>query len=138
MIEIYTDGACKGNPGPGGWGALVDGREICGGENHTTNNQMELKAAIEGLRATDAGAVVRLSVDSQYVKNGITSWIKGWKRNGWKTRAGQPVKNRDLWVQLDHECSLRKVHWVWVKGHDGNDGNEIADRLAKTGMETRR
>jgi len=134
MIKIHTDGACSGNPGKGGWGALVDDREICGGEKHTTNNRMELRAAIEGLRATDHGALITMYVDSQYVRNGITSWIKGWKKNGWKTRGGSPVKNQDLWCQLDQEVSVRKVKWVWVKGHNGHPGNEVADRLARVGM----
>lgn len=138
MIDIYTDGACTGNPGPGGWGVLIikDGREIelNGGAGATTNNQMELMAAIEGLRATADEPAVTIYTDSQYVKNGITSWITGWKRNGWKTAAKKPVKNRDLWEALDAAVTGRDVAWRWVRGHDGDPGNERADALARAGI----
>ncbi|WP_031555503.1 ribonuclease HI [Parvularcula oceani] len=138
MIEIYTDGACSGNPGPGGWGVLIlqDGGEkrLCGGEGATTNNRMELQAAIEALAAFPEGTPLTLHTDSQYVKNGVTTWIHGWKRNGWKTAARKPVKNRDLWQALDGLCSARAVSWKWVKGHAGHPGNEEADRLAREGM----
>jgi ribonuclease HI len=136
MIEIFTDGACTGNPGPGGWGVLIleDGkrRELSGGESATTNNRMELMAAIEALRAT-AGPV-RLHTDSQYVKNGITAWIKSWKKNGWRTADKKPVKNQDLWQALDGECAERQVDWRWVRGHSGHAGNERADELARQGI----
>ena len=140
MIDIYTDGACSGNPGPGGWGVLIvtqgeeTPRELSGGDGETTNNRMELIAAIEGLNATrDAGAV-RLYTDSQYVKNGITSWIAGWKRNGWKTANKKPVKNQDLWRALDEAVAGREVEWRWVKGHAGHEGNERADALARAAV----
>jgi ribonuclease HI len=140
MIEIFTDGACTGNPGPGGWGALIiddcERREICGGENATTNNRMELMAAIEALRAT-GDAPVRLHTDSQYVKNGITSWINNWKRNGWRTSDRKPVKNKDLWQALDAEVAGRDIDWRWVKGHNGHEGNERADELARAGIPVR-
>lgn len=133
-VRLYTDGACLGNPGPGGWGVLVEGdgasRELSGGEAHTTNNRMEIRAAIEGLRAMDDGAVVTVVTDSTYVKNGITSWIRGWKRKGWRTSSGSDVKNRDLWEALDGEVARREVRWEWVKGHAGHPGNEAADALA--------
>lgn len=136
MIEIYTDGACAGNPGPGGWGALIldEGAEraLCGGEAATTNNRMEMMAAIEALRAT-AGAV-RLHTDSQYLKNGITQWIVGWKRKGWRTADGKPVKNRDLWEILEAQTKGRKIEWIWVRGHAGDAGNERADALAREGL----
>ena len=134
--EIFTDGACSGNPGPGGWGVLIldesGERELSGGERETTNNRMELIAAIEGLRATE-GAVT-LYTDSQYVKNGITQWIAGWKRNGWKTANRKPVKNQDLWIALDGAAEGRDVDWRWVKGHAGHHGNERADALARAGV----
>ena len=137
--EIFTDGACSGNPGPGGWGVLINGpdgaRDLSGGAPSTTNNQMELMAAIEALRAVPDGAEIRLVTDSVYVKDGITSWIKNWKRRGWKTATGKPVKNIDLWKALDAACARHKVEWVWVKGHAGNPGNEHADALARRGME---
>ena len=137
--EIFTDGACSGNPGPGGWGVLINGpdgaRDLSGGAPSTTNNQMELMAAIEALRAVPDGAEIRLVTDSVYVKEGITSWIKNWKRRGWKTAAGKPVKNSDLWKTLDAACARHTVEWVWVKGHAGNAGNEHADALARRGME---
>lgn len=136
MIEVFTDGACAGNPGPGGWGVLVvDGEartEFYGGDSATTNNRMELTAAIEALRAT-SGAI-RLYTDSQYVKNGITDWIRNWKRNGWRTADKKPVKNQDLWVALDEAISAREVEWRWVKGHNGHPENERADALARAGL----
>ncbi len=138
MLEIYTDGACSGNPGPGGWGVFIieDGetRELCGGEAETTNNRMEMTAAIEALRATRGADAVRLHTDSQYLKNGITQWMAGWKRNGWKTASRQPVKNQDLWRALDEQCAGRVIDWRWVKGHAGDFGNERADELARAGM----
>ena len=138
MIEVYTDGACSGNPGPGGWGVLIEGdgaaRRLCGGERATTNNRMELQAAIEALSAFPEGAALRVHTDSQYVKNGVTSWVHGWKRNGWKTAARKPVKNQDLWQTLDALAEARAVEWAWVKGHAGHPGNEEADRLANEGM----
>lgn len=138
MIKIYTDGACSGNPGPGGWGALIiDGdneTELCGGEDPTTNNRMELQAAIEALRATTDGGPVIVFTDSQYVKNGINSWIKGWKKNGWKNAAKKPVKNKDLWLDLDAAIENRSIEWRWVKGHAGDPGNERADALARAGI----
>ncbi|MEL6359599.1 MAG: ribonuclease HI [Pseudomonadota bacterium] len=138
MIEIYTDGACTGNPGPGGWGVLVkqDGQESehCGGEIETTNNRMELLAAIEGLNIAPDKSDIILYTDSQYVKNGITDWINGWKRNGWKTASKKPVKNKDLWLALDEAISRHNVEWRWVKGHAGDPGNERADALARKGI----
>ena len=137
MVVIYTDGACAGNPGPGGWGVyIVNGsevQELSGGDPETTNNRMELLAAIEGLRATESVTTVTLYTDSQYVKNGITSWIAGWKRNGWKTAARKPVKNQDLWRDLDAATEGRDIVWKWVKGHSGDPGNERADALARQG-----
>ncbi|HNS86686.1 MAG TPA: ribonuclease HI [Parvularculaceae bacterium] len=136
MIEAFTDGACAGNPGPGGWGVLIiDGdsqREMYGGEASTTNNRMELTAAIEALKTTSGP--VRLYTDSQYVKNGITTWIKGWKRNGWRTADRKPVKNKDLWLTLDNAVEGRAVDWRWVKGHNGHPENERADALARAGL----
>ncbi|MFN3959330.1 MAG: ribonuclease HI [Parvularculaceae bacterium] len=135
MIDAYTDGACAGNPGPGGWGVIIiaDGEEIelSGGEAATTNNRMEMTAALEALRAT-AGPI-RLHTDSQYLKNGITEWIKGWKRNGWRTADRKPVKNQDLWMALDAATEGRKVEWRWIRGHDGHAENERADALARAG-----
>lgn len=137
-IEIHTDGACLGNPGPGGWGALLrwngQERELCGGEAATTNNRMELTAVIEGLRALTRPCVVRLHVDSTYVMHGITRWLAGWQRNGWRTAAKQPVKNADLWRALDAELARHEVTWIWVKGHAGDPGNERADGLANEGV----
>lgn len=135
MIEIFTDGACLGNPGPGGWGVLIiesgARREMNGGEEATTNNRMEMLAAIRALEETPKGAKIVLHTDSQYVKNGITGWIKGWKRNGWKNAAKQPVKNRDLWEKLDALAAERTVDWRWVKGHNGHPENERVDELAR-------
>lgn len=138
-IELYTDGACKGNPGPGGWGALLrygnKERKLCGGESHTTNNRMELMAAIKGLEALKESCRVQLTTDSQYVRQGITQWLAGWKKNGWKTSAKKPVKNDDLWRQLDEQASRHDITWHWVKGHSGHIENEIADQLANQGIE---
>ena len=145
MPELYawTDGACSGNPGPGGWGVLLramDGervlkeRELKGGEPQTTNNRMELLAAINALEALDRPSEITITTDSAYVKNGITSWLHGWKRNGWKTAAKKPVKNAELWQRLDAAQSRHKVHWKWIKGHAGHPENERADELAREGM----
>ena len=138
MIEVYTDGACSGNPGPGGWGVYIqhEGHEkrLSGGEPATTNNRMELMAAIEALSFYPEGTALVLHTDSQYVKNGVTSWINSWKRNGWKTASRKPVKNQDLWERLDALATARKVTWKWVKGHAGDPGNEEADRLAREGL----
>lgn len=138
-IDIFTDGACKGNPGPGGWGALLrcDGveRELFGGEPDTTNNRMELQAAIEALKALKESSKVVLTTDSVYVKNGITSWLVGWKQKGWKTAARKPVKNVDLWKALDEQNQRHDVDWQWVKGHSGHEGNERADQLANRGID---
>ncbi|WP_300376856.1 ribonuclease HI [Henriciella sp.] len=142
LIEIWTDGACSGNPGPGGWGAVLVAdehrKELHGGEAKTTNNRMELMAAIEALNALRKPSKVRLHTDSTYVKDGLTKWIHGWKRNGWKTAAKKPVKNRDLWQALDTACARHDIEWRWVKGHAGDEGNERADELARLGtMEAR-
>lgn len=138
-VEIFTDGACKGNPGPGGWGALLRfgevERELFGGELETTNNRMELLAAIEALRALKEPCAVTLTTDSIYVKNGITQWLEGWKKKGWKTAGRKPVKNIDLWQALDEQNQRHQVHWAWVKGHSGHRENEIADQLANRGIE---
>ena len=140
-IDIYTDGACKGNPGPGGWGALLKTKdtqkELCGGELLTTNNRMEMTAVIEALSALKRPCHVRLHVDSQYVLKGMTEWLPGWKARGWKTAAKAPVKNVDLWQRLDTLVSGagHKIDWHWVKGHNGHPGNERADELANQGVE---
>jgi ribonuclease HI len=138
MYEIFTDGACSGNPGPGGWGALINGpdgeNELTGGAADTTNNRMELQAAIEALKSLPTGSAVTLTTDSTYVKDGITVWITNWKARGWKTAAKKPVKNVDLWQNLDAECARHQVNWQWVKGHAGHAGNERADELARRGM----
>jgi len=138
-VEMWTDGACKGNPGIGGWGVLMRSgrhqRELHGGEMVTTNNQMELTAVIEGLRALNRRCRVRLHVDSVYVMKGMQEWIANWKRNGWRTAAKKPVKNADLWRALDEQVSRHEVTWVWVKGHSGDPGNERADELANLAIE---
>ena len=138
-VEIFTDGACKGNPGPGGWGALLryQGKEksLFGGELDTTNNRMEMQAVIEALRSLKRPCDVKLTTDSIYVKNGITNWVAGWKQRNWKTAAKKPVKNVDLWKQLDEECAKHDVEWHWVKGHSGHRENEIADELANQGVD---
>jgi ribonuclease HI len=137
-VVVHTDGACSGNPGPGGWGAILayKGREkeLFGGAPATTNNRMELTAAIEALSALKRPSVVELHTDSEYLKNGVSKWILGWKRNGWKTRARAPVKNVDLWQALDALIQTHKVEWRWVRGHAGHDLNERADALARKGM----
>ena len=137
-VVIYTDGACSGNPGPGGWGALLRSgkheRELLGGEAETTNNRMEITAAIEALQALKYPCDVTLYTDSNYLKQGIMSWIDNWKKKGWRTAAGKPVKNKDLWVKLDLARLDHKVTWKWVKGHAGDPGNERADEIARRGM----
>lgn len=139
QVTIYTDGACRGNPGPGGWGVLLEhkerNRELCGGEAHTTNNRMELTAAIRALDALKTPCRVALYTDSNYVRGGITEWLAGWKRKNWKTAAGKPVKNIDLWQQLEQAAQRHDVDWHWVKGHAGHPGNEAADRLANRGVD---
>ena len=139
QVRAFTDGACSGNPGPGGWGAVLQfgdhERELRGGAADTTNNRMELTAAIEALRALRESCRVSLTTDSTYVKDGITQWLANWKRNGWKTAAKKPVKNQDLWQALDHESSRHEIDWCWVKGHSGHPENERADRLANLGMD---
>lgn len=139
VVEMWTDGACKGNPGPGGWGAWMRAgtheRELFGGEANTTNNRMELMAVIQGLRALTEPCEVRLHVDSSYVMNGMTKWLPGWKRNGWRTSSKKPVKNVELWQELDAEVGRHNVLWTWVKGHSGDPGNERADDLANRGVD---
>lgn len=139
LIEIFTDGACKGNPGPGGWGAWLrcgkHEKELCGGEPLTTNNRMELLAVIRALESLKRPSRARVATDSQYVQKGISEWIKGWKARGWRTSSKAPVKNVDLWQELDAQASRHEIEWVWVKGHAGHDGNERADALANRGVE---
>lgn len=139
IVDIYTDGACSGNPGPGGWGALLRAgaheREIWGGEPATTNNRMELLAVIRALNALKRPVLARVHTDSQYVQKGISEWIEGWKKRGWKTAARQPVKNIDLWQALDEARQRHDVEWLWVKGHAGHVDNERADALARRGVE---
>ena len=141
-VVIYTDGACKGNPGLGGWGAWLQSgehaKELFGGERDTTNNRMEMTAVIKALASLKRTCEVTLYTDSEYVKNGITSWIHGWKARGWKTAAKQPVKNADLWQRMDALSQLHQVEWRWVKGHAGDPGNERADELANRGVEAAR
>jgi ribonuclease HI len=137
-VVIYSDGACSGNPGPGGWGAILifgdKRRELSGGEPMTTNNRMELRAATEAFDALTRPCVVEIHTDSQYVRNGIMQWIHRWKANGWRTSSKEPVKNEDLWRRLDEATKRHKVAWYWVKGHAGHDENERADELAREGM----
>jgi len=139
IVSIYADGACRGNPGPGGWGAFIsaDGKdiELCGGERHTTNNQMELTAVIRAIETLVSPSVVQIHTDSQYVQKGISEWIHGWKRKGWRTAAGSPVKNVELWKQLDELAQKHQIEWKWVRGHNGNVGNERADKLANRGID---
>jgi ribonuclease HI len=138
-VVIHTDGACRGNPGPGGWGVLLrwgdTEKELFGGERNTTNNRMELLAAISALEALKRPCEVVLYTDSKYVQNGISSWMAGWKRNGWRTSSKKPVKNQDLWQRLDLAAGRHKVDWRWVKGHAGDPGNERADQLANRGID---
>jgi ribonuclease HI len=138
-VEIYTDGACRGNPGPGGWGVLLIAgkhrKTMHGGEQETTNNRMELTAAIEALNALNGSRNVVLHTDSKYVMHGITEWMDNWKARGWKTSAKKPVKNKDLWQALDEAVRRHDIEWKWVKGHDGDPGNEAADELANRGID---
>ena len=138
IISIYTDGACSGNPGPGGWGAYIDNAgvitELSGREENTTNNRMELKAVIEALNSFASKTSLSLFTDSKYVMDGSSKWIENWKKNGWKTAQKKAVKNQDLWIELDKLVNFHQIHWVWVKGHDGNLGNERADYLATSAI----
>lgn len=142
VVHLFTDGACKGNPGPGGWGVLLrfadKEKALSGGEAHTTNNRMELMAAIEGLKALTRECTVILSTDSNYVKDGITKWIHGWQRNGWRTADKKPVKNADLWQELLDATDRHKIDWRWVKGHSGHPDNDRADKLASDAAEAAR
>jgi ribonuclease HI len=137
-IEIYTDGACSGNPGPGGWGAVLlyndKVTEISGKADDTTNNQMEIRAVIEALTKVKETCEITIITDSVYVKNGITQWIINWKKNNWRTANKQPVKNKELWLQLDELCQGQKIEWKWVKGHSGNKWNDLADKLATSAI----
>ena len=139
IVEIYTDGACRGNPGPGGWGVvLIAGdrrKELCGGEAETTNNRMELKAAIKALNALNGSRNILLHTDSRYVMDGINDWMPNWKKRGWITASKKPVKNQDLWQALDEAISRHEIEWRWVRGHTGVPGNEDADRLANQGID---
>ncbi|SFI70511.1 ribonuclease HI [Bosea sp. OK403] len=138
IVEVWTDGACSGNPGPGGWGAILSfkgtQKELSGGEAMTTNNRMELMGAISALETLTRPCTVALHTDSQYLRQGITAWIHGWKKNGWKTADRKPVKNEELWKRLDVALGRHKIEWKWVKGHAGNEMNERADALARAGM----
>jgi ribonuclease HI len=142
IVDIYTDGACSGNPGPGGWGAILrlgtSEKEMFGGERDTTNNRMEMMAVIEALRVLKRPVRARVHTDSQYVQKGISEWMAGWKRRGWKTADKQPVKNVDLWQALDQEASRHDLEWLWVRGHNGHPENERADALARRGVEKAR
>ncbi len=139
QVEIFTDGGCRGNPGIGGWGALLrygdNEKQLYGGEQETTNNRMELTAVIRALEAMKRPTSIAITTDSVYVRNGITQWIHNWKKNGWKTSAKKPVKNADLWQELDQLCTDHEIEWHWVKGHSGHPENEIADQLANRGMD---
>lgn len=139
-VQIYTDGACRGNPGPGGWGALLrygsHEKVLSGAEAHTTNNRMELMAAIQALAALTATCKIELHTDSQYLQKGITEWLVGWKKRGWKKSDKKPVKNADLWQALDHEASRHHVSWHWVKGHSGHPENDLVDRIANEAIDT--
>lgn len=139
-VEVFTDGACRGNPGPGGWGVLLRykgvEKELFGGERETTNNRMELMAAIEGLQALKRPSQVVITTDSQYVRKGITEWIANWKRRDWRTADKKPVKNKDLWQKLDALSQQHQIEWRWVKGHSGHRENEIADQLANRGIDS--
>ncbi len=141
-VQLITDGACLGNPGPGGWAYILryggKTKEMSGSEPHTTNNRMEITAAIEGLRALREPCDVEVVTDSEYLKNGITTWIKGWKRNGWKTSAKKPVVNQDLWMALDELVSTHQMHWTWTKGHAGHDDNNRCDELATAAARARK
>ena len=138
-VEIYTDGACRGNPGPGAWAALLlagtERKELSGAEAATTNNRMELRAAIEGLRALKRRCAVQVYTDSKYVLQGITQWLPQWKARGWRTAAREPVKNQDLWEKLDAAAAAQDIQWHWVKGHSGHDGNEYVDALANRAID---
>lgn len=139
LVEAWTDGACRGNPGPGGWGVILRAqgheKQLYGGEPHTTNNRMELTAAIRALEALKRPCQVRITTDSQYVKKGITEWLPNWKRRGWKTADNKPVKNDDLWKELDSMSNRHQVEWAWVRGHVGHPENELADQLANRGID---
>ncbi len=139
MIEVYTDGACRGNPGPGGWGASLrfndQQKDLYGGEEKTTNNRMELMAVIQALESLTRSSTVKVYTDSKYVLDGMTKWLPNWKKKGWKTAAKKPVKNVDLWQRLDAAVQLNEVSWQWVKGHSGDEGNDCADRLANRGID---
>ena len=139
IVDIFTDGACRGNPGPGGWGVVLrygsQLKELSGAEQETTNNRMELTAAIKALQALNRACEANLTTDSQYVRRGITEWLAGWKRNGWKTASKKPVKNQDLWEQLDGLTQQHTVHWHWVKGHSGHPENERCDTLANLAID---
>ncbi|GAA6133334.1 ribonuclease HI [Oceaniserpentilla sp. 4NH20-0058] len=139
VVEIYTDGACKGNPGPGGWGAWLrfgnNEKELYGGEDNTTNNRMEIMAAIKALELLNRPCEVKLTTDSEYLRKGVLEWMQNWKKRNWKTAAKQPVKNQDLWMRLDEAIQQHNIQWHWVKGHSGHEGNEKADQLANLGVE---
>jgi ribonuclease HI len=140
-VKVFTDGACRGNPGPGGWGVVLrygeHERELHGGEDHTTNNRMELMAAIQALATLKRPCTVSVTTDSQYVRKGMTEWMAAWKRRGWRTASRKPVQNADLWQRLDELCQYHDVHWYWVRGHQGHEGNERADTLANRGIDER-
>ena len=139
LVEAFTDGACRGNPGPGGWGVLLrfndHEKRLCGGEGETTNNRMELMAVIQALESLSRECTIKVTSDSQYVLKGINEWMENWKKRGWKTAAKKPVKNVDLWKRLDAACESHNIEWVWVKGHSGHIENEIADELANQGID---